>query len=244
MSVPRHASNKLHNLDYNKIIILTVLFLPTTFNGEIMFEVPPLFPSNPSLMQMQGIDRKYDGHAWLKVITTNIKNSFGLNFKKVHCLGDLCYVKTNCDCLIHFRVWIETTWVKELAQVPSKGQVIKPPSSSFACKFYNFPPSCVDPCKCQIYYVVHKLQSILRAIIHLGVHLHPITNGRCRKVVDENKKLIEEEVNQTHDAKISTIFLCTSKSFLANIYSMTTMTKIVKFSRAISSKKFKKNSLC
>jgi hypothetical protein len=41
------------------------------------------------LSQMQGIDRKYNGHVWWKLVTTNIKNSIGLNFKKARCLGHL-----------------------------------------------------------------------------------------------------------------------------------------------------------
>ncbi len=79
MLIMRHMFNKLCNLDYDKIIILVISFLPTTFNGDILFELPPLSPSNPSSLHMQGMDRKYDGHAWSKVITTNIKNSFGFS---------------------------------------------------------------------------------------------------------------------------------------------------------------------
>ncbi len=62
MLVTRHASNDLHNLDYDKITILAISFLPMTFNDDIMFELPPLSPNNPSLTQMQGMDKKY-GHA-------------------------------------------------------------------------------------------------------------------------------------------------------------------------------------
>jgi hypothetical protein len=86
-----------------------------TFNGDILFELPPLSPSNPSSTQMQGMDKKYDGHAWSKVIITNIKNSFGLSFKKAHCLGHLRYVKTDCDYLVHSRAWNEIALVGELA---------------------------------------------------------------------------------------------------------------------------------
>jgi hypothetical protein len=85
--------------------------LPTTFNGDILLELLPLPPSNPSSTQMQGMDKKYDGHAWSKVITTNIKNSFGLSFRKLHCLGHLCYVKMDCDYLVCFRAWNESTLV-------------------------------------------------------------------------------------------------------------------------------------
>jgi hypothetical protein len=32
-------------------------------------------------------------------------------------------------------------------------------------------------------------------MIHLGVHLHHVMDGRCKKAMDENNKLIKEEVN-------------------------------------------------
>jgi hypothetical protein len=51
-------------------------------------------------------------------------------------------------------------------------------------------------------------------MIHLGVHLRPIVDGRCREAMDESKKLIEEEVNQILDAKIFAISLSANKSFL------------------------------
>jgi hypothetical protein len=115
ISVIRHASNELRNLDYNKITILIVSILPTTFNNDIIFKLPPLSPSNPSSTYMQGMDKKYDGHAWSKVITTNIKNNFGLSFKKVRCLGHLRCVMMHYDCLVHFGAWNETALVRKLA---------------------------------------------------------------------------------------------------------------------------------
>ncbi len=52
-------------------------------------------------------------------------------------------------------------------------------------------------------------------MIHLGLHFHSIVDYGCKKVVDESKKLIEEEVNRTPIAKIFAISLSASKSFLA-----------------------------
>ncbi len=51
-------------------------------------------------------------------------------------------------------------------------------------------------------------------MIHLGLHLHSIIDDRCRKIVDESKKLIEEEVNRTPIAKIFAISLSANKSSL------------------------------
>ncbi len=42
-----------------------------------------------------------------------------------------------------------------------------------------------------------------------------LANGKCKKTLDESKKLIEEEVNRTLNAKIFAIPLNASKSFLA-----------------------------
>jgi hypothetical protein len=84
-----HTFDKLQNLDYNKIPLQKVHFLPIAFDGDVFFKLPLVFLIVHRLSQMQGMDRKYDGHVWCKVITTNIKNSFGLSFKKACCLGDL-----------------------------------------------------------------------------------------------------------------------------------------------------------
>ncbi len=51
---------------------------------------------------MQSMDRKNDGHAWCKVITTNIKNNYGLSFKKTCCLGHLCCVQDDCEDFVRF----------------------------------------------------------------------------------------------------------------------------------------------
>jgi hypothetical protein len=117
----RHAFNELHNLDYHKITIQTISFFPTTFNGDILFELPPLFPNNPSSIQMQGMAKNYDGHTWSKVITTNNKNNFGLSFRKACCLGHLHCVKIDCDYLVYFGAWNDIAWVRESTQVSLKG---------------------------------------------------------------------------------------------------------------------------
>ncbi len=41
---------------------------------------------------MQGMDRKYDGHAWCKLATTNIKKLFRLSFEKARYLSHLLCV--------------------------------------------------------------------------------------------------------------------------------------------------------
>jgi len=88
MFVAPHLSNELKPLDYNKIKIEYVSFLPITFNDNIIFEMTrPIYLPNGHFGQMQGMDRKYNGHAWCKVKTSNIKNGFGLGFRNIGARG-------------------------------------------------------------------------------------------------------------------------------------------------------------
>jgi len=190
--------------------------LEIAFDGDVLFLLPPIFLTIHKLSQMQGMDKKYDGHAWCKVITTNIKNNFGFSFKKAHCLGHLCCVQDNYENFVHIASHNEMFWCSEYTHILVIGQITMSPSTlSFVCKFCHVPPICVMDYNGRIYYGVHRLQSISRAVIHLGVHKHPMVDGKCREFVNKTKRLITEEVNCMLDAKIFVISLSASKTFLA-----------------------------
>jgi hypothetical protein len=55
-----------------------------------------------------------------------------------------------------------------------------------------------------------------KGMIHLGVHNHPIVDGKCWESIKETKRLIAKEVDHMPDAKISLISFSVSKTFLAN----------------------------
>jgi hypothetical protein len=42
-----------------------------------------------------------------------------------------------------------------------------------------------------MYYVIHKLQSLSRAAIHLGTHEHHVVKGMCRESLEKIKVLVE-----------------------------------------------------
>ncbi len=91
-----------------------------------------------------------------------------------------------------------------------------PSTSLLGCKFYHFLPFYVTDCGRQIYYVVHRLQSMSKTTIHLGVHNHPIADGKCRVFIKETRRLITEEVDHTPDVKISSISFNARKSFFVS----------------------------
>jgi hypothetical protein len=93
---------------------------------------------------MQGMDRKYDGHAWCKLVTTNIKNSFGFTFRKARCLGQLWCVQDDCENFVHYAFHNEAFKCGECVHIVVIGQMIM---ISFAfllgCKFCHAPPFCI-----------------------------------------------------------------------------------------------------
>jgi hypothetical protein len=97
MSLTPRASFELKSFDYDAITIEFVNYFPTKFNGDILFEFPHVRHLLGHSKQLQGMDRKYDGHAWCKLQTNNIKNAFGLGFRTTKCLGHLCCQNDFCS---------------------------------------------------------------------------------------------------------------------------------------------------
>jgi hypothetical protein len=55
-----------------------------------------------------------------------------------------------------------------------------------------------------------------RVAIHLGVHNHLVTNGKCQESIKETRRLIAKEVDCMLNANISLISLSVGKTFLAS----------------------------
>jgi hypothetical protein len=72
--LPRQTSNELRTLDYDNIFFQNIQLLSNTPDGDILFELLPIHSNAHNPSQMQNMDRKYDGHTWNKLVTTNIEN--------------------------------------------------------------------------------------------------------------------------------------------------------------------------
>jgi hypothetical protein len=87
--------NVFKTLDFDSPDIQSVQFLPPIFNGNVLFELPPVDTSGPFHM-MHGMDKHHDGHAWTKTVTSNIKNDMSLTFRTSTCISHIrCH---NQDC--------------------------------------------------------------------------------------------------------------------------------------------------
>ena len=85
------ARNALSRLDYDRIPSYAVQTLPPKFNGDVIFELPPVSMLHMSTYAkgMSGMDKRHDGHVWSKTLTMNITNFQGFTFKTSSCLGHL-----------------------------------------------------------------------------------------------------------------------------------------------------------
>jgi hypothetical protein len=88
--------NVFKTLDFNSLDIQRVKFLPPTFNGDVLFELPLVDTSGPFHM-MHGMDKRHDGHAWTKAVTSNIKSDMSLTVRTSTCIGHLCCENQDCD---------------------------------------------------------------------------------------------------------------------------------------------------
>jgi hypothetical protein len=146
--------NVFKTLDFDNLDFQRVKFLPPTFNGDVMFELPLVDTSGPFHM-MHGMDKPHDGHAWTKTVTSNIKSDISLTFCTSTCIGHLHCENQDCEYTsrihrtspLNEREWDGFT----ITTIPVGQPALA--GSSLVCKIYKVPPVCIATCAARIYYV-------------------------------------------------------------------------------------------
>jgi hypothetical protein len=211
-SVPR-SRNKLVSIDYDKIAYHKVQYLPPSYNGDVIFELPPSRVSaSTSKNTIDGMDKRFDGHTWCRTITSNIHNSQGLIFRKSLCIGQLFCNNQNCDFFFRSSKRNETEWSGR-TNTPFKLGHLPHHNSSLVCKVCKVPPTYVNFCPRRIYYNLGK-GDLSKACIHLGMPNHPVSDGICREILGTISGLIAQEMSKTPTAKNLAIAMAASKEFL------------------------------
>jgi hypothetical protein len=204
--------NVFKTLDFDTLDIQRVKFLPPTFNGDVLFELPPIDTSGPFHM-MHGMDKRHDGYAWTKTVTSNIKSDMSLTFRTSTCIGHLrC---ENQDCEYTSRIH-RTSSVNEwewdgFTMTPIPVGQPAPEGSTLVCKICKVPPICVATCAARIYYV-YGAGNVTQAYLHLGVYEHPVKVGEDQEIKERTRRLIEEQVERTPKATNSAIVMEASRS--------------------------------
>jgi hypothetical protein len=213
----RRSKSDLIAIDFDSIDIRHVKYLLPSFDGDVIFILPPINVDASSMYgrSMDGMDKMCDGDPWCTTKTTNIQNDFGLSFRHSSCAGHLQCTNTYCNYLYHNGgVHNCTEWIRSTPTAFSVGNVA-PKKSKLECKICRLTPVCIALCHARILYVHSTSPEMSRACIHLGVHEHPVSNGTCRDSLDMAYQCVANEVMKTPTAKNSAIVMAASKQFLA-----------------------------
>ena len=93
--------SELKSIDLSTFPHEKLNYLLTKYNGDIIFELPPLpTMKDGGAAMLEGMDRRRDGHAWTETTTTNITDPDGqLIFRYVKCFGHLRCDNIGCPHL-------------------------------------------------------------------------------------------------------------------------------------------------
>jgi hypothetical protein len=214
----RRSKSDLTNIDFDNIVIEDVKYLPSSFNGDVFFILPPIKTGIPDAYgkAMDGMDKIYDGHAWCRTKTTNIQNEFGLTFRRSSCVGHLQCPNDSCEYLSrNGGVRNSTEWIG-ITPTPFMVGTVPPEKSKVQCKVCHAAPTCLDVCYAKIIYVHSQSSNMSRGCIHLEVQNHPVSIGVCCESLDMAYQCVANEVAKSPIAKNSAIVMAASKQFLAD----------------------------
>ena len=211
------SRNELSTMDLRTLRHEKVEFLPPVYDGDGIFELPPYRASSSSsaAKNLEGMDKRSDGHPWCKLVTTNIHNSDNLKFCKSFCAGHLICENSNYEYVTRAARKNETEWSGSTI-VPFVVGINLPKDCKLVCKVCKTIPRCLNTCDARIYYCYSENPDMTRAAIHLGKHSHPVAKGTYRDSAREISELIADQVARIPTAANSAIALSTSKDFLTN----------------------------
>ena len=151
----RRSKSDLTVIDFDNINVRDVKYLPSSFDGDIIFILPPIAVDVSSTYKrsIDGMDKMYDGYSWCTTETTNIQNDFGLSFRRFSCAVHLQCTNIYCDYLYHNRsVHKCTKWIGSILIPFSMGDV-PPKKSRLECKVYCSTLVCIALCHAHIIYI-------------------------------------------------------------------------------------------
>ena len=195
------SRNELSTLDLSTIKHETVPFLPPVFDGDVIFELPPCGPSSSAsgARNLEGMDKRYDGHPWCKLVTTNIHNSDHLKFRKSYCASHLVCENAHCEYLKRASKKNELEW-SGYTVIPFTASGCPPKQSTLVYMVCKMPPTCPHACTARMYFAYSDNPNMTRAAIHLGHHCHLVARGMYRDSTKVICGLIAEQVARTPTA--------------------------------------------
>ena len=156
----RSGQSELKSVDLATFPLQKLNYLPTKYNGNIVFELPPLSTvKSGGAAMLEGMDRRRDGHAWIESATTNISDPDGqLSFRYVKCLGHLRCENLSCPHLERCGEYNEMYWEGSTPEVLVPGPTtLIPPRCTVLCRICKSTPSYLRLCACKMFYITSRI---------------------------------------------------------------------------------------
>ena len=101
-AVRPRSQSALSDIDFDNIRVEEVKYIPTTYDGDVIFLLPPLPTRLPATYgkSLDGMDKVYDGKPWCTTKTSNIRNDCSLVFRHSVCVGHLECANDSCEYLL------------------------------------------------------------------------------------------------------------------------------------------------
>jgi hypothetical protein len=212
-----HSRSVLKSSDLGSFPHYKVKFLPSQYNGDDIYKLPPILASKEGIAgRLIGMDRSCDGHAWTKTQTSNLSYPLSqLTFQYVKCLGHLRCINVECPHLTrtneHNDIYWEGNSLEVIILGPAPGTSTK---CTIVCRFCKNRPISLKLCLCKMFYIIPKKFTMSRAAVHIGFHNHPVATRDCREAMDMFRSQIMAQVALIPKAKNSAIGLAVGKELL------------------------------
>ena len=213
----RLGRSELKSVDLSTFPHEKLNYLPTKYNEDIIFELPPLpTVKGGGAAMLEGMDQRRDGHSWTETATTNITDPDGqLSFRYVKCLGHLRCDNIGCSNFERCGEYNEKYWEGSTPDLLILGPITEVPRKcTILCRICTSTPSCLKLCSCKMFYITSKNPLMSRTCVHFGSHDHLVATRDCREAMDIIHEKVRDQVAKTPHAKSSAISLAVGRELL------------------------------
>ena len=120
---------------------------------------------------MEELEQKYNGHVWVKPVSTQM--SFPATIRRSKCAHHLIYSNEYCPIKALSGQPNEISWIGKLSNPIVTEGMSSLASKTLACFHCGNVAVLLRECQCVAYYILSK-ENKSRLFIHQGDHKHPV----------------------------------------------------------------------
>lgn len=182
--------------------------LPPTYNGNVVFELPPILGMFSKGERLRDMDRSKDCYIWTRIFPTsvNVQPKKLWEFGKVTCTGSIECQNNLCEYLERKKGRNARAWsgIPKLSRQYVIGKLIE--EGGIVCHYCQKVPFCKISCLARMFYMYPQLLAepdtmkfMSRLAIHMGVHNHPSRKTWSRVA----EKMVHSMIKKQHEANPS-----------------------------------------